>query len=80
LIEVGFKVSKIDEFLFYWKSCVFLLYTNDSILAGPKLKDVEKAIDRMQTAGLKLTVEGDISDFLGVKISRSKDGKAFEST
>jgi hypothetical protein len=34
----------------------------------------------MQTAGLNLTVEIYISDFLGVKISRSKDGKAFELT
>ena len=34
----------------------------------------------MQEAGLNLTVEGDISDFLGVKISRSKDQKAFELT
>jgi hypothetical protein len=34
----------------------------------------------MQKAGLNLTVEGDISDFLGVKISRSKDQKAFEYT
>ena len=59
---------------------MFVLYTDDSILAGPKLVDIEQAIERMQEAGLNLTVEGDISDFLGVKISRSKDQKAFELT
>ena len=53
-----------------------VFHTDDSMLAGPKLKDVELAIDSMQKAGINLTVEGDISDFLGVKISRSKDGKA----
>jgi hypothetical protein len=59
---------------------VFVLYTNDSILAGPKIGDIEQALERMQEAGLNLTVEGGISDFLAVKLSRWKDQKAFELT
>ena len=33
--EVGFKKSKIDECVFYKNRTIYILYTDDSILAGP---------------------------------------------
>ena len=47
---------------------------DDSILTGPNLKDLDKIIEDMKKVGLELTVEGDISDFLGVNIQRHEDG------
>ena len=45
----------------------------DSILAGPDLKEIERAIEDIKKAKLDITIEGDIQDFLGVNIDRTKD-------
>jgi Reverse transcriptase (RNA-dependent DNA polymerase) len=73
LKNVGFMQSNIDECLFYKDSVIFILYTDDSILTGPNSKQVDQVIQDMKEAGLKLTVEGDIADFLGVRIQRMQD-------
>jgi hypothetical protein len=80
LKAVGFVASQIDECLFYKGQSVFVLYTDDSILAGPDSKELDSIIEEMKKAELDLTVEGDIADFLGVKIERSQGGKSFSLT
>ena len=72
--EVGFKRSRVDECVFYRGGVMYILYTDDSILAGANRAEVQKAIEDIKKAGLKITVEGDISDFLGVKLQREQDG------
>ncbi len=57
-----------------------MLYTDDSILAGPDSKELDSIIEDMKNVELDLTVEGDIADFLGVKIERGEDGKSFNLT
>ena len=47
---------------------IYILYTDDSILFGPTQKEIDDCIKAIQVAGLKITVEGDIKDFLGVNI------------
>jgi hypothetical protein len=74
LKSIGFKQSQIDECVFYQGKCIYVLYTDDLILAGPTNKDLDQAIADMKKAELNLTVEGDIADFLGVKIERKADG------
>ena len=73
LHSIGFRSSDIDECLFYRGQSVFVLYTDDSILAGPDSSELDQILEDMKTVGLKLTVEGDISDFLGVQIDRTED-------
>jgi hypothetical protein len=73
LKEVGFIPSEIDECLFYKGKSVFVLYTDDSILAGPDPQELDDIIQEMEAVELNLTVEGDISDFLGVQIDRIND-------
>jgi len=46
----------------------------DLILTGPDLKELDKIIMDMKKAGLELTIEGDISDFLGINIQHHDDG------
>jgi hypothetical protein len=41
---------------------------------GPDPKELDNLIDKMKATKLELTVEGDISDFLGVKIDYKRDG------
>ncbi|KAI2507936.1 hypothetical protein MHU86_6469 [Fragilaria crotonensis] len=71
LKEVG--LIPIDECLFYKGKSVFVLYTDDSILAGPDPLELDDIIQEMKAVELNLTVEGDISDFLGVQIDRIND-------
>ena len=79
LLEVGFTQSKVDLCVFYHGKNVYVLYTDDSILAGPDLEELKRLTKRMEEVGLVLTVEGDITDFLGVNIKRHPDG-TFELT
>lgn len=72
--EVGFVQSKTDECVFFRGSVVYVLYTDDSILAGPSKKEIDRVISDIKKAKLDITVEGDIQDFLGVHIDRKKDG------
>jgi hypothetical protein len=72
--KVGFVQSKVDECVFYRGSVMYVLYTDDSILAGPNKDDIDQAIKDIQSTKLDITIEGDIQDFLGVNIDRKKDG------
>ena len=72
--DAGFVQSKVDECLFYRGRVIYALYTDDSILAGPNQKEVEAAIDDIKKAGLDITIEGTLEDFLAryLKGTRNK--------
>ena len=53
---------------------IYVLYTDDSILAGPDQEEMAATIEEMQ-AILDMTVEGDLNDFLGVNIERKSNGE-----
>jgi hypothetical protein len=51
-----------------------VLYTHDSIHAGPYGHEINKVMEELQRkAKLEITIEGDLSDFLGVNIDQRKD-------
>ena len=72
--EVGFEQSQVDECLFYKGNVIYALYTDDSIIAGPSEKEVADVVESIKKAGLDVTVEGTLEDFLGVNIDRKDDG------
>jgi hypothetical protein len=73
--ELGFKQSKVDECVYYRGKTLYVLYTDDSLLAGPDENEIQQIIDELQTKSmLSITVEGDLADFLGVSIERKEDG------
>ena len=74
LKKVGFKQSKYDECVFYYKSTLYILYCDDSILTGPNKAEIEEAFQQMKKSGLDVTDEGDVGDFLGVRIDKLEDG------
>src|SRR5210317_510578 len=47
-----------------------VFYVDDSIILGPTEDDINKAVDQLRKLKLELTVEGDMSDFLGVHIDK----------
>jgi hypothetical protein len=69
--DLGFQQSAADQCVFYRGSTLYVLYTDDSLLAGPDKAEIDKIIDKLQRqAKLSITVEGDLADFLGVSIDR----------
>ena len=79
LKEIGFTPSKHDPCVFYKGRSMYLLYTDDSILAGPDPKELDAIIQQMKDHGLKITSEGGIEDFLGITIEQ-KDNGTYELT
>jgi len=50
-----------------------VLCAEDSILAGPDKDELKQVIADIKSAGLDVTEEGDIKDFLGVNIDHVDD-------
>ena len=71
LKEAGFVKSHHDDCILFYKSAVYVLYTADSILAGPDDKVLDEAVQVIKDIGLDVTEEeGGLEDFLGVNIKR----------
>ena len=73
--KLSFQQPDIDECIYYRGELIYLLYTDDSILASRSKDVIDKAINDMKEAGLKITIEGDLQDFLGVHIAKQEGGK-----
>jgi hypothetical protein len=73
LQKAGFRQSIVDECVFYVGECIYILYVDDSILAGPTDEALDKAIQDIKDVGLEITVESKVDEFLGVKISQIDD-------
>jgi histone deacetylase 1/2 len=74
LEAIGFQASEHDECVFYKGKAMYVLYTDDSILAGPDPVELDNILDEIKAIGLDITSEGGIEDFLGVAIDRRPDG------
>jgi hypothetical protein len=74
LQKIGFRQSEHDPCVFYTGRSIYIVYTDDSILAGPDEKELDAIIQQMKDVGLKITSEGGIEDFLGINIERKEDG------
>jgi hypothetical protein len=68
LVAIGFVQSRVDPCLFFRGRTLYALYTDDSILASPDNEVIEQIMKDMKGIGLDMTDDGDVSDFLGVKI------------
>ena len=70
ITKAGFVQSKHDECLFFRGKVMYALYIDDSILGAPTHQELDVAISAIKDAKLQITLEGDLADFLGVKIER----------
>ena len=52
---------------------MYMLHTDDSILAGPDAMEIDDIVKQMADAKLAVTEEGDLSNFLGANIDRRSD-------
>jgi hypothetical protein len=49
------------------------LYTNDTILLGPDQQEIDTLVERIGKT-FKIEDQGELSDYLGIKIERKPDG------
>ena len=68
ITKAGFVQSKHDECLFFRGKVMYALYIDDSILGTPTHHELDKATMAIKDAKLQIILEGDLADFLGVKI------------
>ena len=73
LKKIGFRQSAIDSCVLYRGQTIYVLYTDDSIIAGPSKDELHGAIKDIKQAGLEITVEGTLEDFLGIRMDRQDD-------
>ena len=66
--KVGFKQSFAEYCVFYKGNMMYVLYTDDSILARPHKYEVDQAIQDIHDAKLNITIEEDFQYFLGINI------------
>ena len=73
--KLKFKQSKFNECLFYRGKTIYLLYTDDSILAGLCKKNIDTIIEDIKHHKLDITILGDLNNFLGVNINKKNDDR-----
>jgi histone deacetylase 1/2 len=64
LIRIGFLQSEIDECMIYHSHTIFVVYVDDGIFAGPYSKEIDQAIEDLQSTGFNVEDKGDIKDYL----------------
>jgi len=69
LKTIGFQQSQVDECVFYKDSLIYVLYTDDSILTGPREKDIDDAIEQMKNVGLDIMLKVTFLTFLVSKLT-----------
>jgi len=71
--EQGFVQSKVDPCVFYKEGVILAIYTDDTIVFA-KDNTVRDRIVKELESSFNISSEGDIADFLGVKLERLEDG------
>jgi hypothetical protein len=73
LLKLGLKPSEHDECVFFHGSTIFIVYTDDTILLGPNKEEIDNLV-KLLAQTFKIEDQGELSDYLGIKIERKQDG------
>jgi hypothetical protein len=73
LKKVGFVQCQANPCVFLKGSSIYILYTDDSILACPDAKELDIIINSIWQISLDITMDSTIQDFLGVRIEKCTD-------
>jgi hypothetical protein len=79
LLAIGFIQSEADECVFYKGVTIFMVYVDDGIFISPEARLIDECIELMR-ASFNLTDEGNISDYLGIKVTLSADSNSISLT
>jgi hypothetical protein len=75
LLEIGFVQSVANPCVFYRGKLIFLHFMDDCICLSPEADDVDKFLADLRRTGFNVTDEGQISNYLGVKVETLPDGR-----
>jgi hypothetical protein len=76
LKRLGFLQSGIDPWVFYYKGNILLIYVDDTIILGPTTQVIEDILSRLR-GQFNIDDGGDMSDYLGVKVTRGEGGTIY---
>jgi Reverse transcriptase (RNA-dependent DNA polymerase) len=79
LKKIGFVQSKNDPCIYWRKSTIIVIYTDDTIVTGPITSETEKAVADIASQ-FEITSQPMVNDFLGVHIERDKVDKSVTLT
>ena len=74
LLGIGFQQSLIDECVFYKGDIVFIVYVDDGIFLGNSDKQLSDIIQEVKSSGLDVEDQGHTADYVGINISKTRDG------
>ena len=80
LLDLGFQKSQHDPCFMYKSNMMLVLYVDDAGIAAKDPADIDKLVSDLRAKGFELTQEGSFSEFLGIKITSSPDGKSVHMT
>lgn len=73
LIKLGFTQSKYDPCVFYRGKSIFLFYVDDAIFATFDESELEVLFKQLKSM-YRVTDEGDLTDYLGIRVQHQQDG------
>ena len=77
LLERGFRQSELDPCLFLKENMICVVYVDDTIISGPDSSKIEELITSLgvqkeeQRHTFALRDEGEVGDFLGIRIEKT---------
>ena len=71
---MGFTPTNSDPCIFTKGSNMIVLYVDDCIVISNTKKEADAIFKELETRGYKLTDEGSMEEYLGIKIDQSTDG------
>ena len=73
LQKCGFSQSNVNDCVFYNQTVIFMVYVDDAILLSPYSSEINKSLQQLRQH-FKLTEEGEIADYLGLKVQKLPNG------
>ena len=75
MTSCGMRVSKIDPCMFVSDKVIAICYVDDILFWAKDVRDINELATNLRSQGLLLEQEDDAAGFLGVRLSRTDDGK-----
>jgi hypothetical protein len=74
LTAMGFQQSKVDKCLFIRADCILLLYVDDCLFFSPDKNVLDSVLSTLGNC-FCITIEAEVSTYLGLEVSKNTDGQ-----
>ncbi len=73
LTKRGFTTSLIGPCIFYKGNLILIVYVDNMICMYPTSNPIDAFLAELQSDGFTLTDQGDVNEYLGIKVTTVKD-------